>query len=65
MPTEITFIFRKFEGYIPSSIGARSVPVSRQAGRLADENVILSEFSSELSSQHLACLNEDIALLEL
>ena len=39
MPTEITFIFRKFEGYIPSGIGARSVPVSR----LADENVILFE----------------------
>ena len=35
MPTEITFIFRKFEGYIPSGIGARSVPVSRQAGWLA------------------------------
>ena len=43
MATEITFIFRKFEGYIPSGIGARSVPVGRQAdrlaGRLADENV--------------------------
>ena len=35
VPTEITFIFRKFEGYIPSGIGTRSVPVSRQAGRLA------------------------------
>ena len=32
---EITFIFRKFEGYIPSGIGARSVPVSRLAGRQA------------------------------
>ena len=39
MPTEITFIFRKFEGYIPSGIGSRSVP----DGRLADENVILFE----------------------
>ena len=27
--------FQKFEGYIPSGIGARSVPVSRLAGRLA------------------------------
>ena len=35
----ITFIFRKFEDYIPSGIGARSVPVSR----LADENVISFE----------------------
>ena len=32
MLTEIMFVFRKFEGYIPSSIGARSVPVSRLAG---------------------------------
>ena len=43
MPTVITFIFRKFEGYIPSGIGARSVPVSRQAGMLADENIISFE----------------------
>ena len=64
MPTEITFIFRKFEGYIPSGIGSRSVPV----GRLADEHVISFEifkFSSGQIFQHLACLNEDIALLEL
>ena len=33
---EIKFIFRKFEGYIHSGIGSRSVPVSWQAGRLAD-----------------------------
>ena len=31
----ITFISRKFEGYIPSGIGSRSVPVGRLAGRLA------------------------------
>ena len=37
---EMTFIFRKFEDYIPSGIGARSVPV----GRLAEENVISFEF---------------------
>ena len=43
MPTEIMFIFRKFEGYIPSGIGSRSVPLGREAGRLADENVILFE----------------------
>ena len=48
VPTEITFIFRKFEGYIPNGIGSRSVPVGRQAagwqaGRLADENVISFE----------------------
>ena len=52
MLTEITFIFRKFEGYIPSDIGARSIPVDRLAGWLAswpagwlaeDENVILFE----------------------
>ena len=30
---EITFIFRKLEGYICSSISSRSVPVGRQAGR--------------------------------
>ena len=29
--SEITLIFRKFEGYILSGIGSRSVPVSRQA----------------------------------
>ena len=28
---EITFVFRKFEGFIHSSIGSRSDPVSRQA----------------------------------
>ena len=43
MPTEITFIFRKFEGYIRSGIVSRSVPVGRQAGRLADKNVISFE----------------------
>ena len=32
MPTKTTFIFRKFEGYILSGIGSRSVPVGRQAG---------------------------------
>ena len=32
---EIVLIFRKFEGYILSGIGSRSVPVDRQAGRLA------------------------------
>ena len=40
---EMTFIFRKFEGYIPSGIGARSVSVGRLAGWLADENVISFE----------------------
>ena len=43
MPTEIMFIFIKFEGYIHSGIGTRSVPVGRQAGRLADKNVISFE----------------------
>ena len=50
MPTEIALIFGKFEGYILSGIGSRSVPVDRplgwQAGRLSDENVILFKFSS-------------------
>ena len=31
---EITFIFIKFKGYIHISIGSRSVPVGRLAGRL-------------------------------
>ena len=44
MPTEIAFIFRKFEGSILSGIGSRSVPVGRQAGRLSDEKVISLEF---------------------
>ena len=68
MPTEIVFIFRKFEGYIPSSIGSRSVPVGRQAGWQVDKNVILFKIlklSSGQILQHLAGLNEDIALLEL
>ena len=47
LPTEITFIFRKLEGYIPSDIGARLIPVDRLAGWLAgmagDENVISFE----------------------
>ena len=41
---EIALIFGKFEGYILSGIGSRSVPVDRQAGRLSDENVISLEF---------------------
>ena len=45
MPTEITFIFMKFEGCILSGIGARLIPVSRQVGRqagwLADEILIM------------------------
>ena len=32
---DIMFIFRKFEGYIHSGIGSRSVPVDRLAGRQA------------------------------
>ena len=32
VPTEIVLIFGKFEGYIRSSIGSRSVPVDRLAG---------------------------------
>ena len=44
MPTEIALIFRKFEGYVLSSIGSRSVPVDRLAGWLADENVISFNF---------------------
>ena len=71
MPTEITFIFRKFEGYIHSGIGSRSVPVGRLAGRPAGcqtKTSVRSEFlkfSSGQILQHLACLNEDIALLVL
>ena len=45
---KIALIFGKFEGYILSSTGSRSVPVDRQAGwqagRLSDENVISLEF---------------------
>ena len=37
-------IFKKFEGYILSSVGSRSVPVDRLAGWLSDENVISLEF---------------------
>ena len=44
MPTEIPLIFGKFEGYILSGIGSRSVPVDRQAGWLSDKNVISFEF---------------------
>ena len=66
MLMEITLIFRKFESFIVSGIGSRSVPVDRQA----DENVISLEFlkfSSGQVLQHLACLNEDIdiTLVEL
>ena len=66
--SEIALIFGKFEGYILSGIGSRSVPVDRLAGWLSDENVIsfnFLKFSSGQMLQHLACLNEDIALLEL
>ena len=65
---EIALIFEKFEGYILSGIGSRSVPVDRQAGCQLDKNMIsfdFLKFSSEQMLQHLACLNEDIVLLEL
>ena len=74
MPTEIALIFGKFEGYILSGISSRSVPVDRQAGRLAGQQVvrrkgdligIFLKFSSNQMLQHFACLNEDIVLLEL
>ena len=61
---EIPFIFRKFEGYIHSDIGSRSVSVDR----LADNNMIwfdFLKFSSAQMLQHLTCLNEDMVLLEL
>lgn len=32
---DITFIFRKFEGYTPNGLGARSIPVER----LSDKNL--------------------------
>ena len=45
---EIALIFGKFEGYILSGIGSRSVLVDRQAGKLAgrlsDENMISFKF---------------------
>ena len=34
----------RFEGYILSGIGSRSVPVGRQAGRLSDKNISLEFF---------------------
>ena len=43
---EITFISRKFKGYIPSGIGARSIPVSRQASRLAGRPAGRQNFNS-------------------
>ena len=71
MLTEITFIFRKFEGYIPSGIGAKLIPVSRQAGwlagRQADKTLIVFEIknSGGQTKQNLACLNEDVVLPEI
>ena len=48
MPTELLYIFRKFESFRPSSLGGRSFAVSRLAGRLAgrpaDDNGIVVEF---------------------
>ena len=41
---EIALIFGKFEGYILSGIGSRSVPVGRQASWQSDKNVISFEF---------------------
>ena len=44
MPTELLYIFRKFESCRPSSLGGRSFAVSRLAGRPADDNGIVVEF---------------------
>ena len=43
MPTEITVIFRKIEGYTPSGLSSRSFTVDRLAGWLADENLLVFE----------------------
>ena len=54
--------------YVHSGKGSRSVPVDSLAEWLADEKIISLEFlkfSSGQALQHLACLNEDIALLDL
>ena len=40
---EITFIFRKIEGYTPSGLGSRSFTVDRLAGWPADENLLFFE----------------------
>ena len=41
---EITFIFRKIEGYTPSGLGARLFPVDR----LADENLLVFEILNKI-----------------
>ena len=64
MPTEIIFIFMKFEGCILSSIGASSIPVSRQA----DKTLIVFEnfkICSGQTKRYLASLNEDVALPDI
>ena len=38
---KLLLFFVKFEGCIFSSLGARSIPVSRQAGRQADETLMV------------------------
>ena len=60
MPTEIVLIFGKFEGYLLSGIGSRSVPFNRQAGTLSDENVISLEIFKILKYANVAafCLFE-------
>ena len=58
MLTEITCIFKKFEGYILSGIGSRSVPVDRLAGRQKCDLVqVFLKSSSGQMLQYLACLN--------
>ena len=55
------FISRKFEGYIHSGIGSGSVPVGRQAGKDARQNMTSYEFLKIFSGQmlqHLASLFE-------
>ena len=40
---EITFIFRKVEGYTPSGLGSRSFTVDRLVGWLVGENLLFFE----------------------
>ena len=65
MPTEITFIFRKIEGYTSSGSGARLFPVDR----LADESLLVFEIFKIRYQAKLAAFgyfrNEVIALLVL
>ena len=63
MPTEITFIFVKFEGCVLSGIGARSIPVIVQPGMYFQN--IKTHGSESRGQEEAACATTTVSILHV